>query len=144
MQKSFFTHLILCIAILAGASACGSSFAIHDVDYTQPVESVLVPDSENMVHDQRYSVKFSVSGLLVEEGVDSVEEVRMIRNQSGFYYLTASGFHHVYIFEPGEQMLELVDKVRVSESGLSRPAFNQRGTYIELIDRSTGETFNLD
>jgi hypothetical protein len=144
MQKSFITQLILCIAILAGSTACGSSFVIHDVDYSQPVESVLVPDSDNMVHDQRYSVKFSVSGLLEEEGAASIDELRMIRNHAGFYYLTANGFQNVYIFEPGEQMLELVEMVRVSESGLSRPAFNQRGTYIELIDRSTGETFNLE
>lgn len=144
MQKSFFTHLILCIAILAGAAACGSSFVIHNVDYSQPVESVLVPDSDNLVHDQRYAVKFSISGLLEEEGTDSVDELRMIRNHAGFYYLTANGFQNVYIFEPGEQMLELVDMVRVSESGLGQPAFNQRGTFIELIDRSTGDTFNLD
>lgn len=144
MQKSFIIHLILCIAILVGAAACGSSFVIHDVDYSQPVESVLEPDSENMVHDQRYSVRFSISGLLEEEGAASVDELRLIRNHAGYYYLTASGFHNVYVFEPGEQMLELVEMVRVSETGLSRPAFNQRGNYIELIDRSTGETFNLD
>lgn len=144
MTKSIFTHLILCIAIMAGAAACGSSFVIHDVDYSQPVESVLTPDSDNIVHDQRYAVKFSISGLLTEEGLTSLDEIRMIRNHAGYYYLTASGFQNVYVFHPGESMLELERKVTVSESGLGQPAFNQRGTNIELIDRSTGNTWNLD
>ncbi len=144
MQKSIFTHLILCITIMAGGAACGSSFVIHDVDYSQPVESVLTPDSDSMVHDQRYAVKFSISGLLAEEGVTGVDEIRMIRNHAGFYYLIAAGFQHVYIFQPGESILELEDKIRVSESGLGQPVFNQRGSFIELIDRSTGNTWNLD
>ena len=144
MQKSTFTHLILGLAIIAGSVACGSSFAIHDVDYSQPVESVLTPDSENMIHDQRFAVKFSISGLLEEEGISSIEELRMIRNHSGLYYLIASGFHHVFVFEPEMSSLKLSEKIRVSESGISQPAFNQRGTYIELIDRATGDTFNLD
>lgn len=81
MQKSTFTHLILCMAVVAGSVACGSSFAIHDVDYSQPLESVLTPDSDNMVHDQRYAVKFSIAGLLEEEGVNGLEELRMIRDR---------------------------------------------------------------
>lgn len=144
MLKLRLPNLIFCVVILMGAVACGPSLVLQNVDYSQPVESVLSPDSDQMINDQRYAVKFSIAPLLDEEQLSGVNEIRMIRNRAGFYYVTAPGFHNVYIFSPGESVLELVEKVNVSQSGLSQPAFNQRGSYIELIDRGTGDTFNLD
>ncbi|MEX2463537.1 MAG: hypothetical protein WD513_04540 [Balneolaceae bacterium] len=144
MQKSIIIHLIFCVTIMAGVAACGSSLIIQEVDYSQPVESVLAPDSENSVQDQRYAVKFSISGVLEDEGISAVNQIRLIRNSTGFYFLTANGFQNVYKFQSGEGTLKLIEKIRVSENGLGQPAFNQRGTHIELVDGSTGETYNLD
>lgn len=144
MNKQRLLNLILSLAILLSVSACGSSLILENVDYSQPVESVLVPDSDQIVHDQRFAVKFSISPILTEENLTEIDEIRLIRNQAGFYFVTASGFNNVYVFTPGESVLELVEKVFISENGLSQPAFNQRETYIELIDRDTGETFNLN
>lgn len=142
IQRLFY--LLFSLAILLGASACGSSLILENVDYSQPIESVLEPDSDQIVHDQRYAVKYSIAPLLTEENMTEVDEIRMIRNRSGFYFVTAPGFNSVYVFTPGESTLELVEKVLITENGLSQPAFNQRDTYIELIDRGTGETFNLN
>lgn len=144
MNKQRLFNLLFSVAIIVGITACGSSLVLQNVDYSQPIESVLVPDSERMVHDQRYAVKFSIAPLLIEENLNEAAEIRMIRNRSGFYFITAAGFNNVYVFSPGESTLELVEKVFITEIGLSQPAFNQRDTYIELIDRNTGETFNLN
>lgn len=144
MNKQRLLYLLFSLAIFLSASACGPSLILHNVDYSQPIESVLVPDSDLNIHDQRYAVKFSIAPLLAEENLTEINEIRMIRNRSGFYFVTASGFSNVYVFSPGESILELVEKVFITENGLSQPAFNQRESYIELIDRNSGETFNLN
>lgn len=144
MSKQRLLYLLFSLAILVSATACGSSLILENVDYSQPIESVLVPDSDQNIHDQRFAVKFSIAPLLAEENMTETDEIRMIRNRSGFYFVTATGFNNVYVFAPGESVLELVEKVFITENGLSQPAFNQRETYIELIDRNTGDTFNLN
>lgn len=125
-------------------TGCGSSLVLQNVDYSQPLESVLSPDEEGNVHDQRYAIEFNVSPLLEYEGIESVEEIRLIRNTTGFYFVTAEGFSHVYIFESGEGELILQEEVVLPDGPISGPAFNQRDTYIELINQSSGQTYNLD
>lgn len=144
MAKPTITTLSLCVALLFGAVACGPSLVIQDVDYAQPIESVLSPDSDNQVHDQRFAVKFNISGILEEEGASSVDEVRVIRNSSGYYFVTASGFNNVYVFETDASELKLAEKIEISSEGLGQPAFNQRDSYIELVDRASGDTYQLD
>lgn len=144
MQKQNITKLLLSVAFLFAVAACGPSLVIQNVDYAQPLESVIAPDSDNVVHDQRYAIKFSISPVLEEEGVSSVNEVRLIRNNAGYYFVTANGFNHVYVFEPGESELSLTNKIDFSDEGLGEPAFNQRGSHIEMIDRATGQTYNID
>ncbi len=144
MAKPTITTLSLCVAILFGAAACGPSLVIQNVDFAQPLESVLTPDSENQVHDQRYAIKFSISGILEKEGADSVDEIRLIRSSAGYYFVTAHGFNNVYVFETEESELKLKRIIEITRNGIGQPAFNQRNTHIELIDRATGDTYNLD
>lgn len=144
MAKPTITTLSLCVALFFGAGACGPSLVLQNVDYAQPIESVLTPDSNNQVHDQRYAIKFNVSDILTDEEASSVNQIRLIRNSAGFYFVTASGFNNVYVFEPSESELKLKSRISVSENGLEQPAFNQRNTYIELVDLATGSTYNLD
>lgn len=144
MAKSRLSSLIFSIALLFGVTACGPSLVLQDVDYAQPVESVLEPDSNTDVHDQRYAVKFNIAPVLEEEGVSSVDEIRLIRNTAGYYFLTASSFTSVYVFEPGEGELSLKNKIDISDEGLQQPAFNQRQGRIQLVDLETGNTYNLD
>ena len=144
MAKPKLTTLTLCVALLFGAAACGPSLVLQGVDYAQPIESVLTPDSDAEVHDQRYAVKFNISPVLEEEGVSSVDEVRLIRNSAGYYFLTAAGFSNVYVFTTDESELSLETKVEITEDGLQQPVFNQRDGQVELVDMSSGDTYNLD
>lgn len=144
MAKPKLTTLTLCVALLFGAAACGPSLVLENVDYAQPIESVLAPDDNSEVHDQRYAVKFSIAPVLEEEGLTSVDEIRLIRNRAGYYFLTAAGFNNVYVFEPAESELALATIIEITENGLEQPALNQRDEHIELVDIGTGETYNLD
>lgn len=144
MAKPTITTLSLCVALLFGAAACGPSLVIQDVDYSQPIESVLTPDADNEVQDQRYAIKFNISSILETEEVSSVDEIRLIRNSAGYYFVTADGFNNVYVLEAGESELKLKTEIELSENGLGRPAFNLRDGNIELVDRDSGDTYNLD
>ena len=144
MAKPKLLTLSMCVASLFGAAACGPSLVLQGVDYAQPIESVLSPNSNAEVHDQRYAVKFNLSPVLEEEGVSSVDQVRLIRNSAGYYFLTAAGFNNVYVFAPDESELSLETKINITGSGLQQPAFNQRNGQIELVDMATGDTYNLD
>ncbi len=144
MLTRYLTSLTVLMALLFTAIGCGSSMVIQNVDYSQPLESVLAPDSELMVHDQRYAIKFSIGKILERENIGSVEEIRLIRNKAGYYFLTAKGFQHVYVFEPSEGELKKKEIIEISNDGLGDPAFNQRDSHIELIDRTTGQAYNLD
>ena len=134
----------MCVALLFGAAACGPSLVLQGVDYAQPIESVLSPNSNAEVHDQRYAVQFNISPVLEEEGINSVDQIRLIRNSAGYYFLTAAGFSNVYTFSPGESELALETTINITGNGLQQPAFNQRNGMIELVDMATGDTYNLD
>jgi hypothetical protein len=144
MARPNLITLSLCVALFFGTVACGPSIVLQQVDYAQPIESVISTHSNNDVHDRRYAVKFNISPVLEEEGMDSVDQVRLIRNSAGYYFLTAAGFSSVYVFKPGENELKLETKINISGDGLNQPAFNQRSGLIELVDLGTGETYNLD
>lgn len=143
MTKSTL-HVILLGVLMMGTVSCGPSLVIQNVDYSQPLESILTPDSENMVDDQRYAIKFSVSPILEAEGASSVNEIHLIRNIDGYYFVTANGFQNVYVFAPGEGELELENTIEFVENSLGEPAFNRRDGYIELVDLSANETYRLN
>ena len=132
------------LAFMLILTGCGSSLVLENVNYSQPLESVLSPDSEGVVHDQRYAIQFNITPLIEYEGTESAEEIRLIRNTPGFYFVTADGFSNVYIFSPGEGELTLHEEVELPDGPISKPAFNQRTTHIELINQTSGQTYNLD
>ncbi|HEY6436699.1 MAG TPA: hypothetical protein VIY47_08915 [Ignavibacteriaceae bacterium] len=129
--------LFLIVAALLICSAC-STLTLESADFSWPIESVLPVNSNGNVMDQRHSVEFNTKPLFYEELTDSSaysgKEIRLIRDQQGFYYVTANEFKNVYVFQAEEGELTLDNKIPISETGIVRPAFNQRGTYIELVD----------
>lgn len=129
---------------MISVAACGPSLVIQNVDYSQPIESVITPDADNTVHDQRYAISFSVAPLLADEGVSSVNEVRLIRNNKGYYFVTAEGFSNVYVLQAAEGELTLKTKIQLTGNGLGQPAFNQRGDHIEVVDRASGQTYQVN
>lgn len=143
MIRSTLHATLLCV-LMIGTVSCGPSLVIQNVDYSQPLESVLTPNNENMVHDQRYAINFSVSPILEAEGMSSINQIRLIRNAAGFYFVTANGFQNVYVFAPGEGELQLENTIEFLEDPLEEPAFNQRSGYVELVDLADDETYRLN
>jgi hypothetical protein len=131
------TCLALIFAGLLIYSAC-STLTLQSANFAWPIESVLPVNDEGNVLDERYSVEFNTTPLFYEELKDSNayagKDIRLIRDKEGYYYMTANEFKNVYVFQAEEGKLILENKIPISETGLIRPAFNQRDTLIELVD----------
>lgn len=116
-----------------------SSVVLKPADFYWPIESVLKVDNKGYVEDQRYSIIVKVKALYFEEFADSNnfagKEIRMIRDKSGYCYMTGKDFKNVYVLFPVEGGFKLSEKILISENkGLTNPAFNQKSPNIELID----------
>jgi len=129
--------IISSILLLFITAAC-SVLTLQPANFSWPIESVLPVDDNGKVIEDRYSIEVNTVGLFFEEFQDSLsykgKEVRMIRDNQGFYFITASNFKNVYVFKVDEGKLVLENKIFISEFGLQTPAFNQRDPYIELVD----------
>lgn len=124
-------------ALLLFTVACGPSLILTDVDYAQPMESVMAPDQFGNVEDTRLGIGLNIMALNNEElgsNASLPEHVRLIRSRDGYYFVTAPGYKNVYVFESAERALNLKNTIRVSDAGLANPAFNQRSPHIQLID----------
>lgn len=133
MKRIIFSSLLLFII----TAAC-SVLTLQPANFSWPIESVLPVDDNGKVSEDRYSIEVNTIGLFFEEFQDSLsykgKEIRMIRDNQGFYFLTASNFKNVYVFKVDEGKLVQENKIFISEFGLQTPAFNQRDPYIELVD----------
>ena len=130
--------IIVPLILLSTLGAC-SMLTLHPANFAWPIESVLPVNDEGMVMEERYSIEFNTVGLFFEEFQDSLSysgnNIRMIRDNGGYYYITAAKFKNVYVFRDKEGDMVLHNKILISESGIEEPAFNQRAPYIELIDK---------
>ena len=135
-MKQLFVLSLMLITIIA---AC-STLTLQPADFAWPLESVLPVNDEGIVLEDRYSLEFNTKAMFFEEFQDSlaymVREIRIIRDNQGFYFITGSNFKNVYVFKAIEEKLVLDNKIFISEFGLQTPAFNQRKPYIELVDGS--------
>ena len=129
--------IISSLLLLLITAAC-SVLTLQPANFAWPLESILPVDDKGKVTDDRYSLEVNTVGLFFEEFQDSLsykgKEIRMIRDNQGFYFLTASNFKNVYVFKADEGKLVQENKIFISEFGLQTPAFNQRNPYIELVD----------
>jgi hypothetical protein len=129
--------IILFLFLILITAAC-SVLTLQPANFSWPLESVLPVDDNGKVSEDRYSLEVNTIGLFFEEFQDSLsykgKEIRMIRDNQGFYFMTASNFKNVYVFKAEEGKLVQENKIFISEFGLQTPAFNQRDSYIELVD----------
>jgi len=129
--------IISSILLLFITAAC-SVLTLQPANFSWPLESVLSVDDNGKVSEDRYSIEVNTIGLFFEEFQDSLsykgKEIRIIRDNQGFYFMTASNFKNVYVFKAEEGKLVQENKIFISEFGLQTPAFNQRDPYIELVD----------
>ena len=131
-------HLLaLSLFLIFIAVAC-SVLTLQPTNFAWPIESVMLIDDNGKISEDRYSLEVNTVGLFFEEFQDSLsyrgKEIRMIRDNQGFYFLTAANFKNIYVFKTDEGKLVLENKIFISEFGLQTPAFNQRDPYIELVD----------
>lgn len=129
--------LIVSFILFSMFTAC-SVLTLQPANFSWPLESVLPVDDNGNISDDRYSVEVNTVGMFFEEFQDSLsykdKEIRMIRDNQGFYFMTSSNFKNVYVFKADEGKLVQENKIFISEFGLQSPAFNQRNPYIELVD----------
>jgi hypothetical protein len=127
-------------------AAC-SSLILKPADFAWPVESVLKVDDQGNVQVDRYSLTFNTKELFLEETGDSLayqnNELRVIRNNNGYYFMVANNFKNVYVFNTNDEGLKLDNKIEISDStDIQNPSFNQRPPYIQL-NYDEGKSLNL-
>lgn len=129
-----FAALIIIVLV---SNAC-SSLKLSPAEFAWPIESVLKINNDGIAKEDRYSFSFNTKALFMEEMQDSMayvgKDLRIIRNNEGYYFITSKGFKNVYIFESSESSLSLKEKITINETGLNNPFFNQRNPFIELVD----------
>ena len=130
--------LIIPLFLLSLITAACSVLTLQPANFSWPLESILPVDDNGKISEDRYSLEVNTVGMFFEEFQDSLsyksKEVRMIRDNQGFYFLTSTNFKNVYVFKADEGKLVQENKIFISEFGLQTPAFNQRDPYIELVD----------
>lgn len=136
---------ILLILITGSFFYSCSSLTLTPAEFGWPIESVLKIDNQGFVKEDRHSVNFDTKALFLEETQDSLryagKSIRLIRNNEGYYFITASDFKNVYVFATDKNALVLENKIQINETGISDPVFNQRPPLIELI--ANGKSYKL-
>lgn len=134
MRTTFCFLFCTAVFILEGCSP----LTLRPADFSWPIEIVAAPDSSGTIQVTRYKVTFNSKPLFFEELQDSIHITKhmlhVVRDQNGYYFITAKDFKSVYVFVQGEGALKLEKKIQVSEKGLEAPAFNQKGLFIQLVN----------
>jgi hypothetical protein len=126
------------LVLLALVLTSCSTITIENVQFGWPVEVVATVDNANHVSSDRYGISFSVAKIAEREMNDSTalagKLIRVLRNDEGYYFVTAAGFKNVYVFAPGEDRLSTESIIEVSSTGLQNPKLNLRPPYVEVLD----------
>lgn len=139
-EKMQMKGILLSTFLLISITGC-SSLILTPADFSWPVEDVLKINDKGIVTIERYTFSINVKQLFYAEFKDSTkfigQEIRMIRDKAGYYFITAKGFKNVFLFLPIENGLKLENKIEISETeALSNPILNQESPNIRLIDGS--------
>ena len=130
--------ITISVVIFLGLLAACSVLTLQPVNFAWPIESVLEVDDDGNVSEDRYALEFNTVGLFFEESQDCLgyigREIRIIRDNLGYYFITSINFKNVYVFRSHDGTMVLDNKILVLESGIENPAFNQRSPIIELVD----------
>lgn len=132
-------NLILISMFISLAMVGCSSLQLQPADFSWASEEIVEVGSKGMVEAKRYSVAFTVTPLLAKEfAADSMaakntNEVRLIRDKAGFYYLTGKKFKNVYVLAQSDGALAVSNTITISaDKTMEDPKFDQKDSYIEL------------
>ena len=116
-----------------------SSLQLQPADFAWQADEILAISSNGMVSAKQYSVTFTVTPLLAKEfaadsmALKNTNEVRLIRDKAGFYYLTGKKFKNVYVLTQSDGALAVSSTIVISaEKAMDDPKFDQKDSYIEL------------
>lgn len=144
MVKIKFAVFLLLSALAAGCA----SLRLEPADFSWPLESVLEADAQGNVVENRYSFSLNVKPLFFAEFQDSVnvagKAVRIIRDNKGYYFVTAENFKNVYVFGVDDGAMVEKNTILITESGITKPAFNQRTPNIEFLNGSQKLLLDVD
>lgn len=136
----------LIIVFSAVILASCSKFILQPANFAWPIETVLKTDNSGNVKEERFSFSVNTSSLFKLEFGETAEfsgkEIRIIRDNMGYYYFVSPGFKNVYLFKTEEGKMILETKILINEKGISKPIFNQKETSIELLDESAKYNLN--
>jgi len=131
--------LILTVIITSFAMIGCSSLQLQPADFSWQADEILEINSKGMVFAKQYGVAFTVTALLAKEfaadtmAVKNTNEVRLIRDKAGFYYLTGKKFKNVYVLAQSDGALAVSNTIVISsEKAMDEPKFDQKDSYIEL------------
>ncbi len=118
-------------------SAC-STITLKPVNYAWPVENVVPVASDYNITVPRYSLTINIKPILKEEKLIKnnspiVSEIRLIRDDKGYFYLTGKLFKNVYVITAEEGAMEVKNIIFISKKGMISPAMNYRSGHIELL-----------
>lgn len=135
MQKIKYLSVYFAMIIISGCA----TLILKPADFSWPIENAIKVDEKGFIKEERHTFSINVKPIFFEEHKDSNlalgKEIRIIRSQAGYYFITASNFKNIYVMLPVEGGMKLFKKILISETEpLIQPAFNQKSPYIELID----------
>ena len=140
-MKKAVLFLFLAVVVLPGCA----TVTLKPVDFSWSYESVLTADSAGYVRAEPKTIAFNAGELFRAEmkdpGAAAGTVVRIIRDYDGYYFITAPGFRHVYIFNGAKGELTLKKMVLIAEQGMEKPFFNRRDLGIELV--ANGQAYLL-
>jgi len=136
--------ILILIGMFTSLAMIGcSSLQLQPADFAWQADEILAINSNGMVSAKQYSVAFTVTPLLAKEfatdsaALKNTNEVRLIRDKAGFYYLTGKKFKNVYVLAQSEGALAVSNTIAISvEKAMDDPKFDQKDTYIELWNGS--------
>ena len=132
------TILTALISMLLIISSCTPALVMQPVDYAWNLESVLKVQQDMTVKGAPKTLAFNVYELFKAEKIDlkvseDGREIRIIRDNDGYFYIVAENFVHVYVFRTGENSLDLYSKIEIDKSGITKPRFNFRKPNVQLL-----------
>ena len=143
MKKKIF----LLITFLGLTFYSCSSLKIENVKYGWGGEYFTNPDENGSINIPKSSMQFNILSILKEEKLtDKAKDFkfRIIRDDEGYFYITANNFKFVWVFATDEASLVLEKKIDILDGKpLEDPKFNEQKPNIKLFIKD-GREFLLN
>ncbi len=130
-------QILLVFGLILLSFGC-QTIKLEPANYEWPIENAVQVQKDFTISIPRYSLTMNLkkifeNEILITDNQPNVQEVRVIRNYEGLYFLTANKFKNVYILQEDLNKMEVYSIIEITKNGIVNPVFNQRGSYVELL-----------